>query len=274
MALFTTRLGEGHARGEASPVLGIGWDVGGWMGKKQAVAALQWDGHGRTWCGTPRTFDVPELYERASSTIALLRVAWPDLPKNVLERFRVVIAIDAPLGFPVSFRKLVTGESPTWKCPDYEIQNRFAYRETERHVYDIFHKKPLSATFDKLGNNATVALTHARRWRDEESFTMLPFADGASNRKVIIEVYPALVKLGDTEWVKSRFGKLLPSDLKSESDERDAAICALMAVAFAAEGKNAEFPPMIGPPTKEIDVYREEGWIYYPDPAWLRERAE
>jgi hypothetical protein len=35
------------------PVLGVGWDVGGWIGHKQAVAVAEWNNHSAQWRGTP-----------------------------------------------------------------------------------------------------------------------------------------------------------------------------------------------------------------------------
>ena len=48
-----------------------------------------------------------------------------------------------------------------------ELDNPLAYRETDRHIYRTFLKRPLSGSFDKLGNNATVAMVHTSardRW--------------------------------------------------------------------------------------------------------------
>ena len=42
-------------------VIGIGWDVGGWMGNKQGVAAVAWKvgSEELEWLGTPNQFFLP-----------------------------------------------------------------------------------------------------------------------------------------------------------------------------------------------------------------------
>ena len=164
---------------EVSPkgVLGVGWDVGGWMGRKQAAAAFIVEGVQRRWVGVPRTFTIRDL--DTGSGEALIRLAWDDAPADVLTRFRVIIAIDAPLGFPIRFRELVGGARPPMSYPGSEIQNPFAYRRTEQHIHDAFEKKALSAPFDKLGNNATVALHH----RHDESAALVS-NHGRQNRRL------------------------------------------------------------------------------------------
>ena len=43
------------------PILGVGWDVGGWIGRKQAVAIAEWDDHSPQWRGTPVRFSIADL---------------------------------------------------------------------------------------------------------------------------------------------------------------------------------------------------------------------
>jgi hypothetical protein len=139
------------------PVLGVGWDVGGWIGRKQAIALAEWKGHSAQWLGSSMCFSVAQLGENWSVD-DLVRCAWPDAPSEILQSHELVMAIDAPLGFPVAFSELLAGRStPSVDPTSAEIDNPLAYRETDRHIYRTFGKKPLSASFDKLGNNATVA---------------------------------------------------------------------------------------------------------------------
>jgi hypothetical protein len=53
----------------------------------------------------------------------------------------------------------------------------------------------LSASFDKLGNNATVAMHHARRLAQQHRAHVLPFDEPDGAAVSIIEVYPALAKV-------------------------------------------------------------------------------
>jgi hypothetical protein len=58
--------------------------------------------------------------------------------------------------------------------------------------------------------------------------------------------------------------------LDAGSDEYDAALCAVMAAAFAADGEMPDqLPPMAGPSSACAADAKVEGWIYYPSPGWL-----
>jgi hypothetical protein len=92
------------------PVLGIGWDVGGWIGRKQAVALAEWKDHSGKWLGTPMRVSVAQLGENWNMD-DLVRCAWPEAPSEILQSHELVLAIDAPLGFPVAFTELLAGRS-------------------------------------------------------------------------------------------------------------------------------------------------------------------
>jgi hypothetical protein len=127
-------------------------------------------------------------------------------------------------------------------------------------------KKPLSASFDKLGNNATVAMALTRRWRDHEGFRVLPYDELGDGRRVVIETYPALFKRKGV--VVERARSLLPEGLVDGSDEKDATICALVAAAYA----NASDPPLpkiVGPEAAGCD-----GWIFAPSREWMESPPE
>lgn len=270
------------------PVLGIGWDVGGWMGKKQGVAVARWepDNGGIEWLGTPTSFKLPKGGLPGSKVL----LPGANLDTGLLDEHHVIIAIDAPLGFPVAFAEFLAGwpfgetSAPGPAVPpDREIDNRLAYRETDRHIYDTFRvvndgkptktgKKPLSATFDKLGNNATVAISHIRSWRAQHGFLVHPMDAAADGDRSVIEVYPALVKekregkKGESaqRWFRDLMGKI-PEGVAEGTDEFDAAICATLAVCFAAQGRGG-LPKILGP--EDVDgldlaAVRREGWIYY-----------
>lgn len=237
-------------------VLGIGWDVGGWMGNKHGLAIAEWEyGNGSiTWLGT--------------ATIALTEILTPQeiyrlVTGKVLDESsnKIVIGVDAPLGFPIDYQNLVSGYPLDFSKPQREIDNRLAYRETERYLHRVFSKKALSAPFDKLGNNATVAIYYAKRWA-EYGYQLHPMADSQDSSKSIIEVYPALSKTKGG-MVTSPILELLPLNLKVKTDEYDAAICALLAIAYGANGTHPKLPILVGPPKKLADYARQEGWIYH-----------
>jgi hypothetical protein len=253
-------------------VLAVGWDVGGWRGSKQAVAVTTWERGAPEWPGEAcclKLADLPADWGLQD----LVRLAWQDAPGDLLQRYRVVLAIDAPLGFPIAFADLLAGKpAPSFGPDGGEIDNPLAYRVTDRHVFEQFKKKPLSASFDKLGNNATVAMVHTRRLRAKGQLRVPPFDAVEDGIATGIEVYPALVKQkrthGDREKLRCipRVEEMLPSGMKP-GDECDACVCALMALAFGHAGRANGLPTLIEsrPVTEQIG---REGWIYHPDPSW------
>ncbi|ALC90309.1 hypothetical protein AM500_11320 [Bacillus sp. FJAT-18017] len=239
-----------------SRVIGIGWDVGGWLGNNHGVAACVWEeGMGSVeWIGSPSSIALPE--DR------LLRI--PELVKAISKEYAlieddetmIVIGVDAPLSFPSAFAQLLGGADVDIRKPAREIDNIFAYRDTDRHIHAVFGKKPLSATFDRIGNNATVAMAHIKMWEKEGDFVTYPFhPSNAENNKVILEVYPALVKERKSTEAFPGIKQLLPTGLVPGTDAYDAAICALYAIAFGSSG--TPLPALVGP-NGTCD-----GWIYH-----------
>jgi predicted nuclease with RNAse H fold len=87
-------------------------------------------------------------------------------------------------------------------------------------------------------------------------------------RPAIIEVYPALAKVKGEQVCRPALQRLLPDDAVAGSDECDAAICALLAVAFGLDGESNLLPRLISPDASvSNEELRSEGWIYYPSPA-------
>lgn len=259
-----------RARASTSPfrALAIGWDVGGWLGKKQAVAVIGVRADG-SWAhvGAPQRFSMREEFAHGALGVdQLLRIGWSDAPRSALDECAVLIAIDAPLSFPAAFVRLTAGEPQALPRLDREIENVFAYRDCDRFVHGEYGKKPLSASFDRLGNNATLAIALTRRWREEERFAMLPFDPPGDGRRTIIETYPALLK-GKDGAVLVRARALLPAGVATHSadpDEQDSALCALVAAAMLGAADRA-LPPIVGP-TRE---HSGDGWIYAPPRAWI-----
>jgi len=242
------------------PVLALGWDVGGWMGAKHGWAMCTLTEDGRIeWPSPPVElrigptggFDLGEIVRRLSGS---------NEPMGAGQR--VVLAIDAPLGFPIQFRKLLDGERVELPFPTREIDSELAYRETDRHVHATLGKKPLSASFDKLGNNASVAMVHVRRWCEADGFSVRPLTDEGASDREIIEVYPALAKDPRSREAKGRLSALLPPEVRSGTDAYDAAICALHAARFGAGQAVDSLPALVGP-ARVTEVIKEEGWIYY-----------
>jgi hypothetical protein len=257
--------GAGTSRFRA---LAIGWDVGGWLGNKQAVAVIGVRADGSwTHVGAPRRFSMREVLAHGELSVdQLLRIGWTDAPPSALDQCAVLVAIDAPLSFPEPFVRLIAGGALALPRLDQEIENVFAYRDCDRYVHRTYGKKPLSASFDRLGNNATLALALTSRWREHERFAMLPFDAPGDGRRTIIETYPALLK-GRAGMVLDRSRVLLPASVATRSadaDEQDAALCALVAAAQLGATTPA-LPPIVEP----VSEHCGDGWIYAPSRAWI-----
>ncbi len=68
------------------PVLGVGWDVGGWHGRKQAFAVARYEDDELHWQGEPAIFSISELNQLGGSVVDLIRFAWAEVPDDVLDR--------------------------------------------------------------------------------------------------------------------------------------------------------------------------------------------
>jgi hypothetical protein len=167
-------------------VVGIGWDVGGWMGKKNAVAIAHWKPSANVeWIGKPSVFLIPDDHPFC---VKDLIDAVDDKKETInIEKDNIVIAIDAPLGYPKKYQEFIKGKPGIAQRPTNEIENLLAYRYTERWIQGSFKKKPLSATFSSLGNCATVAISAVRRWSDENGFAIVPFKKD-NGKHIVIEV--------------------------------------------------------------------------------------
>ncbi len=250
--------------------LAIGWDVGGWLGKKQAVAVIAVE-TGGTWhhLGASAPFSLRGRTE--FSVLDLVRTAWPEAPEDALGGRDVVVAIDAPLSFPRAFVDLLAGAAGERPTSDEEIANGLAYRDCDRFIHGEHQKKPLSASFDKLGNNATVAMVLSRQWgAGVEPFVVLPSERLTHPRRELIEAYPALMKTRGV--VVDHVRALLPSESRDvgdhlTQDQQDAAICALVALAHLGIA-DRQLPSLVGP----VAGQSADGWIYAPSRAWVEGR--
>ncbi|MFM5709359.1 MAG: DUF429 domain-containing protein [Aeromonas veronii] len=239
--------------------IGIGWDVRGWQGSAQAVAVVGWqaDSNSLHWLGVSPLFRLSSRV--APDLAALLRPAL----QNELTLMQVeacpqlALGIDAPLAFPRALRGLLNGQPHSCAVPEREIDNPYAYRDCERWLYQQYGKKPLSATFDRLGNNATLALSMLPRLSDLQ---LVPTVAPKASRAVL-EVYPALAKVGGkASPARPELAALLPADVLVGTDRYDAVLCALMALQYAAGGKVTVLPELISPPS---DMPCDEGWVYH-----------
>lgn len=236
-------------------ILSLGWDVGGWMGNKHGFALVRWTkgNNELEWLGNPIATRIPQdcLFNPKRIISQFLCIE----EDTIFEDTKVVIAIDAPLGLPIDYMKMIKGQAIEANRPKREIDSRLAYRDTEREIYQVFGKKPLSATFDRLGNNCSVAISHISEWCKKYGYSVHPMTYGSNDGKVIIEVYPAIAK---SETLRA----MIPKNLSSKTDEYDAAICAIMGVSYGANGEFKKLPKLVEPPENIVSP-KTEGWIYY-----------
>jgi predicted nuclease with RNAse H fold len=242
-------------------ILAIGWDVRGWRGKQQAVAVIRLDlsrpkSEPEWWVSDDFQFKPGEPLDLKS----LIRPALGDKTKLLLkDADRVVIGIDAPLAFPGAIKDLLNDADAQFAPSTSEIENPLAYRDCERWVYREHGKKPLSASFDKLGNGATLALALCAGLR-REGFRVLP-QDADTADRAVIEVYPAIVKR-EARRVSAAVDdlhRLLPAELSPGTDQYDAALCALVAAVHAGAGEHLGLPELVG---FQPGFDRAEGWVY------------
>ncbi len=239
-------------------IYSLGWDVGGWMGKNNSFVLIKTK-HNKIdqWYYLDRNFQIKE------NELFDLKNIINKLKENIFKKdINLVIGIDAPLTFPIGFINFLNNEKEYINKPKLEIYNELAYRETDRHIYEKYNKKPLSATFDRLGNNATVAMSHLRYWSREYNINKeIRYKKDKIN---VIETYPALVKPGKYKKAYTNVDNLIPDDINKGTDTYDAAICALMGLQFAYNNKFKDLPSLVYPPENN-KVYKKEGWIYHFD---------
>ena len=129
-------------------------------------------------------------------------------------------------------------------------------------IYKKFNKKPLSATFDRLGTSYTVAMAHVRSWKKKHNFTLIPQEKQAAQRQ-IIEVYPGLIKKLKTEFSEcEKFFQIIPEEISAGNHSYDAALSALQALAVLLDGQGQL--PKMEKPERVDEILSTEGWIFFP----------
>lgn len=241
----------------ADNIFALGWDVGGWMGSSNSFVLIEANKNENKM----RWYFSKKNYQLKKDSLFELDEIINDLAQRTLSEINtLIIGIDAPLSFPLQFDNFLNQEGMYIKKPTKEIFNPLAYRATDRYIYNKYGKKPLSATFDRLGNNTTVAMSHFRYWKQKYSIN-LKFTHPISDKINIIETYPALCKPSKFAKAFKKLNNLIPVKIKEGTDRYDAALCALMAVQFGSENNFTKLPSLVFPPKEEI--YRKEGWIYH-----------
>ncbi len=227
----------------------LGWDVGGWNCDRNALSrdAIIILDAGLRILGEPWRGNLRQTIAEAKTTRdwirALFGLCGADAPA---EPFRATLAIDTPLGFSREFVALVS-ERRCADSPDGSDDNRYLFRETERHVLRR-GKRPLSAVKDMIGSQATKGM-HALAKFAPIIESCGVWTDGRS--LTAIETYPSVCRR-----TPRVVGFLDGRPTLKHADCQDARVCALVAYLFATDRKALE------PPGE--DVSEGEGWIWVP----------
>ncbi|WP_428515475.1 hypothetical protein [Roseovarius sp.] len=160
-----------------------------------------------------------------------------------IEDAKVVLAIDAPLGFPAAFRTLLLSEPMSGEIGT-SAKNEYLYRLTERRLFSE-GVQPLSAIKDMIGSQATKAMHVVAKFAPKSNEVGV-WTDGGNF--TVIETYPALCR--------DRLGHTKPDLFGREADIADARVCAHIAQEFRKRRENLE-APVEGVP-------EGEGWIWAP----------
>lgn len=237
-----------------------GWDVGGWhcdrnRESRDALVVL-----------TVGADDQPVLTGKAwrgSLRATLMRHSGLDLVRAMLRHCDVsldgaegvVIAIDAPLGWPQAMLELANGGGLT-EVSDRDFENPYTRRQTE---LDLIRQgfAPLSNVRDMIGSQSTKAMHFLRA----AGLAPQPLARWSAGSVTAMETYPAVAL---TNARCAHLHGLLMHDLlvwqsitqPALPDVRDALACAVVAH-MASEQPHA----VIQPPA---DYPSLEGWIILP----------
>ena len=199
---------------------------------------------------------------------------------------RILIALDAPLGWPARMSPTLRHHRAGDRIS--AAPNLMFARETDRHVYATYGKKPLDVGADRIARTALAALVLLDAVRARTGCAVpLWWGEGSagapgSAHVAALEVYPAGtlrahgVHAKGYKKVHNGPGRravatlladrmLLPVDFdvsRLGDDAIDAALCVLAGV-DVAEGR------AIGPTLEQRSVSRTEGWIWVRSPVDL-----
>lgn len=174
---------------------------------------------------------------------------------------RVLLALDAPLGWPAELgRALANHQAGEPLAPTAHAMFR---RMTDDVIYARLGKRPLEVAADRIARAAHAALRFLADLRQMLGYPVdLVWSPRQLRRIGVIEVYPAATRMtlgvprgpgslaGFESRVRFRDGKAPTSE-----HARDAVVCAISGVEFLA-GR------LIAPTRRQRAQARQEGWIW------------
>ena len=195
-----------------------------------------------------------------------------------------LLALDAPLGWPVSLRENIRRHKAgkPLRCA-LEDADKLFYRQTDLEIIKSRKKRPLSVGADLIARTAHAALGLLEEVREKTGKSIgLAWVPGAPEKTQAIEVYPAVTltaHLGKearekgTEKEKMqrrkknlekiakmrrfRFGAKMKREILSDKNIFDAVLCVLAAADFVKGD-------VIRPTNRALA--KKEGWIWVKSP--------
>ena len=119
-------------------VVSIGWDVGGWHGRKNAISVITHENGALKLTTPPQCLTREFLFDNGNDVPTIIS-------KQMSEDSELVVAIDSPFGFPKAFTNLIADDKYTsTDVGDKIYDNMYAFRETDKNIIEKLGKKPIS----------------------------------------------------------------------------------------------------------------------------------
>lgn len=187
--------------------------------------------------------------------------------EHIAGRERVLVALDAPLGWPDAMRTELAAHSAG--RPLATGRQRTFSRVTDRFVHREAGHKPLDVGADRIAKTAHWALNFLEQLREAVREEIpLAWVPGEVRGVMAIEVYPAAERVvrdlhkADAEKTLTDLNRSVANlqahkDVLCESDHLlDAVLCVLAGAAFLNETS-------VPIPSEHVSVSRGEGWIWF-----------
>jgi predicted nuclease with RNAse H fold len=202
------------------------------------------------------TWDGSELHVTRARVCTHKEDLVESVTKELAGATRAVMALDAPLGWPVpladGLREHRAGQ------PLSGQRHELFRRTTDRLIEDWSGKRPLEVGANLIARTAHAALTELDAIRKALKLEIeLAWSPGPPDGIVAIEVYPAVTWIAHERRWPDWFPVSDPNQYDHPLHVRDAVLCAVAAVDFL-QGR------AVAPRDDERTMAEREGWIW----AW------
>jgi uncharacterized protein DUF429 len=181
------------------------------------------------------------------------------------EPTRVLLAMDAPLGWPAALSEALAGHQAGQSLR--MTADQMSHRVTDDEIHRRLGNRPLEVGANLIARTAHAALSLLARLRQELAED-IPLAWDTQwlSRIAAIEVYPAATRRARGAPAGTRLLEGLDhlfspnvARLSQSPHAQDAILCVLAGADFL-RNRSA------GPTTGQMEQARREGWIWVPDP--------